>query len=176
MAIISNMSIWFLLVVLCSWVIVGYCQGGGDLPCVQSLMPCQPYLKGAVAPPASCCVPLKQIVATEVQCLCAVFNNQAIMKSLNVTQADALNLVKSCGSSADTSLCNTAATPPSPPSTPSASSNNTLNEDAYVSEFMNIEEVVDEVSNVEDVETIVVDKAMIDAISEAIPKTFLTQQ
>ncbi|XP_073300824.1 non-specific lipid transfer protein GPI-anchored 9-like [Primulina huaijiensis] len=111
-------SFMLLFLVLCSWVFVGFCQGPGDnLPCVQKLMPCQPYLK-VESPPASCCVPLKQLVADDKACLCTVLNNPAILQSLNITKADAVNLAKNCGSNTDLSTCNNIVTP-SPGSNPS---------------------------------------------------------
>ncbi|KAI3463668.1 hypothetical protein Pfo_020331 [Paulownia fortunei] len=122
MAISKSIFLFFLLI--CSWAFVGYSQGGDSLPCVQKLMPCQPYLKGSSSPPASCCVPLKQIVVDDSRCLCAVFNDPAILKGLNVTQDDALNLAKSCGANADTSVCKKAAAPSGSPSTPAAPSTN----------------------------------------------------
>ncbi|KAL6518038.1 hypothetical protein OROMI_033739 [Orobanche minor] len=125
MAISKSISLLFILI--CSWAYVGQSQGGDSLQCVQKLLPCQPYLKGssaAAAPPASCCVPLKQIVASDGQCLCKVFNDPNLLISLNVTRDDALNLAKSCGADADTSICKKAAAPSTSPSTPTAPSIN----------------------------------------------------
>ncbi|KAL6494366.1 hypothetical protein OROGR_031166 [Orobanche gracilis] len=105
MAISKSISLLFILI--CSLAYVGQSQGGDSLQCVQKLLPCQPYLKGssAAAPPASCCLPLKQIVSSDRQCLCKVFNDPNLLISLNVTRDDALNLAKSCGADADTSIC-----------------------------------------------------------------------
>ncbi|KAK4487274.1 hypothetical protein RD792_006119 [Penstemon davidsonii] len=124
MAISKTSCLFFLLI--CSLAFVGFSQGDGNngpnsMPCVEKLLPCQAYLKGSASPPRSCCVPLKEIVANDSECLCAVFNNPVIMKSLNVTQEDALNLAKSCGANADTSICK-AGSPPTP-TTPSSPSN-----------------------------------------------------
>ncbi|XP_073136338.1 uncharacterized protein [Henckelia pumila] len=110
MATSKSFTLFFL--VLCSWVFVGFCQGSGDnLPCVQKLMPCQPYLKSN-SPPASCCVPLKQLVADDKACLCTVLNDPAILHNLNITKTDAVNLAKNCGSNADLSTCNNGDNPP----------------------------------------------------------------
>ncbi|KAL9306544.1 putative bifunctional inhibitor/plant lipid transfer protein/seed storage helical [Arabidopsis thaliana] len=107
---------------------------GGDahsLPCIQKLMPCQPYLHLATPPPATCCMPLNEIVAKDATCLCAVFNNVDMLKSLNLTKENALDLPKACGAKADVSLCKTSAgtnsssTPPATPKTPPASSTST---------------------------------------------------
>ncbi|KAK9091496.1 hypothetical protein Sjap_024673 [Stephania japonica] len=96
--------------------------GGGDqLPCMQKLMPCQPYLRSST-PPATCCLPLKEMVSADKACLCSIFNNQAILKSLNLTQDEALQLPKACGANVDISVCKSSANPPSatpsPPATP----------------------------------------------------------
>ncbi|CAH2037026.1 unnamed protein product [Thlaspi arvense] len=109
-------------------------SGGGDahsMPCIQKLMPCQPYLHSATPPPPpSCCVPLKEIVETDVTCLCSVFNNVDMLKSLNLTKENALVLPKACGADADVSQCKASAgggttpssTSPATPKTPPASS------------------------------------------------------
>ncbi|KAL8478607.1 hypothetical protein ACS0TY_030476 [Phlomoides rotata] len=96
-----------MLQIILLWCFVVDSQGGGDsLPCISKLMPCQPYLKRSSPPPPTCCLPLNQIVADDRQCVCAVFNNVAILKSFNVTQDDALNLAKTCGANPHhTSLC-----------------------------------------------------------------------
>ncbi|XP_073158644.1 non-specific lipid transfer protein GPI-anchored 9-like [Henckelia pumila] len=110
----SNVVCLFFLVI-CSLVFVGFSDEEGDkdpLACIQKLLPCQPYLKSKATPPPSCCVPMKQVVAEESQCLCAVFNNPNILESLNVTQQDGINLANSCGANADASNCKKGA--PSP--------------------------------------------------------------
>lgn len=84
---------------------------GGDahsLPCIQKLMPCQPYLHSVKPqPPPTCCLPLREIVENDVTCLCAVFNNVDMLKSLNLTKENALDLPNACGAKADVSLCKT---------------------------------------------------------------------
>ncbi|KFK43990.1 hypothetical protein AALP_AA1G200500 [Arabis alpina] len=107
---------------------------GGDahsLPCIQKLMPCQPYLHSATPPPPpTCCMPLREIVENDVTCLCAVFNNVDMLKSLNLTKDNALLLPKACGANADVSKCRKASsgttpsstTAPATPTTPPASS------------------------------------------------------
>ncbi|XP_038724357.1 non-specific lipid transfer protein GPI-anchored 19-like [Tripterygium wilfordii] len=97
-----------------------------SMPCIKKLMPCEPYLGKPTTPPASCCVPLKEMVKDEKQCLCDVFNNAAFLKSLNITQEIALQLPKACGAPVDISVCKKGASSPpsgSPavPSPPSSS-------------------------------------------------------
>lgn len=89
----------FLLV--SSWVFVGYSQPS----CVQKLLPCQAYLKAPSTPTAACCVPLKEMVSGDPKCLCDVFDNPDLLKSLNVTQDDAMKLAKACNVNADVSVC-----------------------------------------------------------------------
>ncbi|KAF2546386.1 hypothetical protein F2Q70_00020119 [Brassica cretica] len=106
--------------------------GGGDahsMPCIQKLMPCQPYLHSVTPPPpASCCLPMKEIVEKDATCLCSVFNNVDMLKSLNLTKENALVLPKACGAKADISLCKssngttTPSTSPGTTMTPPASS------------------------------------------------------
>lgn len=88
-------------------------SGGGDahsMPCIQKLMPCQPYLHSVTPPPpASCCMPLREIVENDVTCLCSVFNNVDMLKSLNLTKENALVLPNACGAKADVSQCKNSA-------------------------------------------------------------------
>lgn len=75
-------------------------NGGPDtVPCLQKLMPCQPFLHSP-SPPATCCVPLKQMIASDADCLCTVFNNADLLKSMNLTQSQAMDLPKNCGAQA----------------------------------------------------------------------------
>ncbi|RID48270.1 hypothetical protein BRARA_I04793 [Brassica rapa] len=108
--------------------------GGGDaqaMPCIQKLMPCQPFLHSVIPPPPpSCCLPMKAIVANDATCLCSVFNNVDMLKSLNLTKDNALDLPKACGANPDISLCKaspaggttTNSTSPATPKTPPVSS------------------------------------------------------
>ncbi|CAA7043143.1 unnamed protein product [Microthlaspi erraticum] len=75
--------------------------------CLQKLLPCQPYLHSVnPPPPATCCGPMKQLVEKDAQCLCTVFNNPTILKTLNLTKENALDLPKACGVNPDAvSVC-----------------------------------------------------------------------
>lgn len=109
----SKFSLCFFLI-FSSWVYVGFSQktrgdagNGGPGPqmeCVQKLLPCEPYLHSS-SPPPTCCLPLKEMVVNETQCLCGVITNPEILKSLNVTKDDAITLAKNCGANPDLSLC-----------------------------------------------------------------------
>ncbi|PKI76732.1 hypothetical protein CRG98_002900 [Punica granatum] len=82
-------------------------QNGDDsnlMPCVQKILPCEPYLK-STSPPATCCIPLKEVVANDQKCLCAVFNNPELLRNFNVTQDEALKLAAACQANADVSIC-----------------------------------------------------------------------
>ncbi|KAF3520793.1 hypothetical protein DY000_02062532 [Brassica cretica] len=73
---------------------------------MEKLMSCQPYIHAVnPPPPPSCCGPMKEIVVNDAPCLCAVFNNPAILKTLNLTKENALDLPKACGANPDISLC-----------------------------------------------------------------------
>ncbi|KAL6963011.1 hypothetical protein U1Q18_037977 [Sarracenia purpurea var. burkii] len=78
---------------------------GNSPPCVQKLMPCQPYLHATTTPPAGCCMPLLDVIKADPVCLCQLFNNAAILKSFNLTQEEALKLPKSCGALIDLDVC-----------------------------------------------------------------------
>ncbi|XP_027124689.1 non-specific lipid transfer protein GPI-anchored 9 [Coffea arabica] len=124
----SKLLLCSFFLVISSLYCVGFAQktpgaSGAQLPCVQKLLPCQPYLKDPSNPPASCCIPLKELVANDKQCLCQVFTNPVLLKSLNITQQDAMQLSKACNANADPSDCKTAGVPPTASSPPPSTSN-----------------------------------------------------
>ncbi|XP_050215568.1 non-specific lipid transfer protein GPI-anchored 3-like [Mercurialis annua] len=118
---ISNLFIFILLQSAC--VFLGFSVNTSDpKACVQKLMPCQPYLHAPANAPATCCLPLKEMVVDEIACLCSVMNNPALMKTFNVTEEDTMKLAKACGAKADLSLCKTSPSPTSPSVPPAANS------------------------------------------------------
>ncbi|EOY21385.1 hypothetical protein QUC31_007294 [Theobroma cacao] len=90
-------------------------------PCLQKLIPCQPFMHSP-SPPATCCSPLTDVFTHDSQCLCKVFNNPEILKGFNLTLDEAMKLPKACGIDVDVSVCKKATAPsasttnPSPPS------------------------------------------------------------
>ncbi|XVF09433.1 hypothetical protein REPUB_Repub07fG0092300 [Reevesia pubescens] len=74
------------------------------MPCMQKLMPCQPFMDSP-SPPATCCAPLKDLITQESQCLCKVFNNPELLKTVNITMDEALAVPKACGIEVDISVC-----------------------------------------------------------------------
>ncbi|XP_047946092.1 non-specific lipid transfer protein GPI-anchored 3-like [Salvia hispanica] len=116
------------ILVIC-WLAFEVSGGRELLPCIHKLLLCEAYLKGPVSPPAGCCVPLREMGNNDVPCLCDVFNNQPFLKTLNITQAEALNLAQTCGANTDTSLCSQeAAAPSGSPYIPAAPSSNSSSE------------------------------------------------
>ncbi|XP_022715324.1 lipid transfer-like protein VAS [Durio zibethinus] len=101
-------------------------QGGASadaMPCMQKLMPCQPFMHSP-SPPATCCSPLKDMITQEKQCLCKVFDNTELLKSVNLTKDEALALPKACGIDVDVSVCNNATSPGSSTNNTSSDSSN----------------------------------------------------
>ncbi|KAI3822274.1 hypothetical protein L1987_09862 [Smallanthus sonchifolius] len=78
--------------------------------CAAKLIPCSPYLNSTTTPPNSCCDPLKEAVANDLQCLCSLYYNPSFMSGLGVDVDQALRLPRLCGIS-DTSACKTAQAP-----------------------------------------------------------------
>ncbi|KAJ8648467.1 hypothetical protein MRB53_001490 [Persea americana] len=77
-----------------------------EFDCMESFMPCQSYLQPSSSPPpSSCCTPMKKMVETNKKCFCAVFDNVPLLKTLNVTQEDALKLPEACEAKADLTVC-----------------------------------------------------------------------
>ncbi|KAE9597713.1 putative bifunctional inhibitor/plant lipid transfer protein/seed storage helical [Lupinus albus] len=82
--------------------------------CAQSLIPCADYLN-STNPPSSCCDPLKETVATQLKCLCDLFNTPGLLESFKVNVTQALGLSRLCGIKSDLSSCS-AGSAPSPSS------------------------------------------------------------
>ncbi|PWA98558.1 bifunctional inhibitor/lipid-transfer protein/seed storage 2S albumin superfamily protein [Artemisia annua] len=85
--------------------------------CASKLVPCANYLNATTKPPNSCCDPIKEAVATDLQCLCNLYENPSFLSSLGINVTQALNLPKLCGISSDDSACKTGAQAPSGSST-----------------------------------------------------------
>ncbi|KAJ8485584.1 hypothetical protein OPV22_018069 [Ensete ventricosum] len=94
--------------------------------CVSNLMGCAGYLN-STTPPDSCCGPLKQTAKSELPCLCALFNNTALLRTFNVNITQAIQMSKRCGVSIDQRACATA-TASGTTAAPSSSKNNTGND------------------------------------------------
>ncbi|KAF5202664.1 Bifunctional inhibitor/lipid-transfer protein/seed storage 2S albumin superfamily protein [Thalictrum thalictroides] len=81
--------------------------------CASNLVGCASYLN-STKPPESCCKPLRETVATQRECLCSLYNDPNLLQSLRINITQALALTRTCGASADTSLCNNTGTAPAP--------------------------------------------------------------
>ncbi|CAL9089736.1 unnamed protein product [Musa acuminata var. zebrina] len=98
--------------------------------CASKLVGCAQYLNSTTTPPDTCCGPLKQEAKDDLPCLCALFNNTAVLKAFNVNITQALQMAKRCGVNADQSACATVTASPSGTTTPpSSSTNNTSKSD-----------------------------------------------
>ncbi|KAF9689468.1 hypothetical protein SADUNF_Sadunf01G0095300 [Salix dunnii] len=80
--------------------------------CASKLIPCQPYLSTTTQPPGSCCNSIKEAVAKELPCLCKIYNDPNLFKSLGLNVSQAVMLSQRCGVTTDLSNCNASA--PSP--------------------------------------------------------------
>ncbi|XXG67377.1 hypothetical protein AAC387_Pa06g0737 [Persea americana] len=99
---------------------------GQQVPdCASKLVPCANYLN-STTPPDSCCSPLREAVRTELKCLCNLYSDRQIFKSLGINITQALELPKHCGVTSNLTACKEQATAPaagsSPPSPPSGNS------------------------------------------------------
>ncbi|KAJ8646738.1 hypothetical protein MRB53_008486 [Persea americana] len=105
-------KLFLLAILFSSWVFVGFSRqllvaSGAKMVCMQKLIPCQSSLHAPSSPPPpTCCLPLKDMIENDKECLCGIFNNQNLLKSFNVTQEDALKLPKACGADVDITACN----------------------------------------------------------------------
>ena len=73
--------------------------------CASKLVPCANYIN-STSPPASCCNPIKEALATQLTCLCGLYSNPAVLKSFGITVDQALNLTRACGVGTDVTKCN----------------------------------------------------------------------
>ncbi|XP_023520350.1 protein YLS3-like [Cucurbita pepo subsp. pepo] len=90
-------------------------------PCMRQMLTCQPYIKSPENPPPACCTPLKELLDSDLPCLCSFFNNEKMLKTLNVSQSRALELPKNCGAELDISGCSDAESPTGSTEGPSSS-------------------------------------------------------
>ncbi|KAM0010274.1 putative plant non-specific lipid-transfer protein/Par allergen [Helianthus debilis subsp. tardiflorus] len=87
--------------------------------CASKLVPCAAYLNATTTPPNTCCDPIKEAVANDLQCLCNLYSNPAFLSGLGINIQQALRLPRLCGVSSDTSVCKSVQAPnvssPKPP-------------------------------------------------------------
>ncbi|KAK4435088.1 hypothetical protein Salat_0672100 [Sesamum alatum] len=74
----------------------------GQAECASQLLPCAEYLN-STNPPASCCIALRIVVTTELDCVCRLYHTPALFPGVNITQA--LMLPKYCDISSDVGAC-----------------------------------------------------------------------
>ncbi|KAJ4951355.1 hypothetical protein NE237_028187 [Protea cynaroides] len=95
-------------------------EGQDSTPsCASALVPCSDYLN-STKPPASCCTPLRQTVATQLKCLCDLLKDTSLFESLKINITEAIGLSKHCGITDTTTACQKFSAPP-----PSASDSTT---------------------------------------------------
>lgn len=73
--------------------------------CASKLIPCQPYLATTTQPPGSCCNSIKEAVSKELPCLCKIYNDPTLFKSLGLNVSQAIMLSQRCGVTTDLSNC-----------------------------------------------------------------------
>nr|GMD30653.1 lipid transfer-like protein VAS [Ipomoea batatas] len=79
---------------------------GGPMACMGKLGPCEKFLSEPSSEPSpECCTPMKEVVTKDKVCLCTLFKNAELLKSVNMTQDNALGIAKKCGADADPSIC-----------------------------------------------------------------------
>lgn len=83
--------------------------------CASDLVPCANFLN-STKPPPSCCDPLRKAVQNELRCLCNLFNDKSLFKSLGINVTQAVKLPGACGIKGDLSACNASSPAPRPAS------------------------------------------------------------
>ncbi|XP_071708303.1 non-specific lipid transfer protein GPI-anchored 7-like [Rutidosis leptorrhynchoides] len=106
----SSSQITALIVLLLMAVAVSTAEAQAQT-CASKLVPCAQYLNATTKPPNTCCDPIKQAVATDLQCLCNLYENPSFLSGLGINVEQALRLPKLCGISSDVSACKNAQAP-----------------------------------------------------------------
>lgn len=101
---VSTRSLLVCFVLMMSVMNLAEGQSGSVSSCVQDIIPCADYLN-ATNPPASCCDPLKQTVATKLKCLCDIFYTPGLLDSFKINVTQALDLSRRCGVKGGLSSC-----------------------------------------------------------------------
>ncbi|XP_062074086.1 non-specific lipid transfer protein GPI-anchored 7 [Humulus lupulus] len=86
--------------------------------CASKLVSCASDLN-STKPSEGCCTSIKQAVATELSCLCNLYNTPGLLQSFGVSVAQALQLTQNCGVPVKLDQCKSAvAGAPAPQSQP----------------------------------------------------------
>jgi len=88
--------------------ICGPAKGQGssvNTSCISGIILCGNYLATTGTPPTSCCDPLKNVINTEMDCLCNLLNDTTLLHQfqINITQVEQLPL--RCGLNATATSC-----------------------------------------------------------------------
>lgn len=88
--------------------ICGPAKGQGsstNTSCISGIIQCANYLATTGTPPTSCCNPLKNVINTEMECLCNLLNDTTLLRQfqINITQVEQLPL--RCGLNATATSC-----------------------------------------------------------------------
>ncbi|XP_027085165.1 non-specific lipid transfer protein GPI-anchored 7 isoform X1 [Coffea arabica] len=119
----SKMSalITVVLMILVATTTTKVAEGQGTPSCASNLVPCADYLN-STHPPASCCNPLRVAVTTQLDCLCKLYENPALLAAFKINITQALKLPGYCGIPGNISACNAQAPGSSASETPPAQS------------------------------------------------------
>ena len=79
--------------------------------CASKLIPCAQYINSTATPPSSCCDTIKEAVATDLQCLCNLYENPGFLASFGINVEQALRLPRLCGIPSDATACKSAQAP-----------------------------------------------------------------
>ncbi|GLT40362.1 hypothetical protein SLA2020_145040 [Shorea laevis] len=79
--------------------------------CASNLIPCATYLNSNTTPGADCCNAIKDAVNNDLTCLCNLYKDPDVFKSLNISLPAALQLAGKCGVNNSLSSCTNAQSP-----------------------------------------------------------------
>ncbi|KAL8150096.1 hypothetical protein V2J09_019904 [Rumex salicifolius] len=112
-------------VLMIGWLATVIRESEAQATCAASLTPCADYIN-ATHPPATCCSPLKEALATQKMCLCNIFNDPNTLKSFGINVTDALSLPTRCNitTGASSNICAAPSQSPATTNTSTASGKN----------------------------------------------------
>ncbi|KAL3820193.1 hypothetical protein ACJIZ3_006098 [Penstemon smallii] len=77
----------------------------GQSDCASRLIPCADYLN-STNPSAMCCNALREVVRTQLPCLCNLYRTPGLFSGMGINDTQALLLPRNCNLPSDTTACN----------------------------------------------------------------------
>lgn len=101
----SRVSTAVIAVVVMIGIATSLVEGQSNPPsCASKLVGCANFIN-STNPPSTCCDPLKEAIDNELDCLCNLYANPALLRQFGIDVSQALLLPQRCGMSGNISAC-----------------------------------------------------------------------